>query len=790
MKLAAFPKKICGLILPVFLMTIPAVVHASEGPAWIYMIMAPFALFSIPFFMTTVFLSIAAYCYWRYRTMGKKWRGILAVLVLLLAIPIAFRDKASYVAFKYDQEMREHNRLMAEQRRTERRAGKHVSPDFKAMSTAYAAKYYASGKTETDRLNFQAGRDMVQMARAIDSMQQKEPVATEPPEEAPPVRSFKTLLFELYAFALLLVTGLAGAVVARWRGRRNLTPMIHLAPLFICVYMPVIASLPFMAMFDPTRPSHIYFSRFGRITSSQLPFIFSYLIGLFFYLWRVGGSGMPARNPGVLEPALQPSAPEDAAFDGDSGAGQLSEENEPLQAKAGKVMKLSWKKIMLSLAALLLANWLVQTLLMNALFILGSHAEPRFRILPPQSLLPLTMPTYVSFLDKASGKPLAGTKVRVTWEYNDMGILPETEARYADQVYTTDEKGKIFLQPRLKPYKTYLFAFYHSFNHGIFLFLDDPRYLPASDRPYEVPRIQGEHLSETVSFNTCRTPEDWNHALGQSNMHSYSYLKNAIDGLVRQVPLDSIPDSMLNDLSERCMALVTPTARQVDEELVRRGPQRVYTESYILALIRLGRTDEAVAALPLLAGRPYAEEWQEHFRKFLADLEFEKELVKEAAPLIASGKNADQLHEEGLNLHKQQKQRQALPYYQAAITLAPQSSRFHNNYAVAVTDLMHYFFAEKLCRKSIANDPKRANAYMALGRVLIPSNRNLEAYLLLKEALRLGYNDTFTWSNLAIVADNLKFTKEARAAVKEARKLDPKNPDLARFRHLELNSKE
>jgi Flp pilus assembly protein TadD len=61
----------------------------------------------------------------------------------------------------------------------------------------------------------------------------------------------------------------------------------------------------------------------------------------------------------------------------------------------------------------------------------------------------------------------------------------------------------------------------------------------------------------------------------------------------------------------------------------------------------------------------------------------------------------------------------------------------------------------------------------------------MASYLLLKESLRLGYNDSFTWSNLAIVADNLKFANEARAAVKEARKLDPNNPDLGRFRHLD-----
>jgi Flp pilus assembly protein TadD len=268
-------------------------------------------------------------------------------------------------------------------------------------------------------------------------------------------------------------------------------------------------------------------------------------------------------------------------------------------------------------------------------------------------------------------------------------------------------------------------------------------------------------------------------------MQPYSYLKTAIDGIVTKAGLATCEDWALNDLSERCAVLVTPASQQVDEEVVRRGPQRMYTESYIRSLIRLGRNSEAVAALPLLAGSPHADEWQQYFKKFVDDLAFEEEMKKEAAPLIASGKNADQLHEEGLTLHKQQKQRQSLPYYQAAIMLAPQSSRFHNNYAVAVTDLKHYFLSETLCRKSILYDPNRARAYMALGRTLITSNRHLAAYLLLKESLRLGYNDSFTWSNLAIVADNLKFTKEARTAVKEARKLDPNNPDLQRFRHLE-----
>ena len=36
------------------LLSVPHTVLASEGPAWIYFILAPFALFSTPFFMTAV----------------------------------------------------------------------------------------------------------------------------------------------------------------------------------------------------------------------------------------------------------------------------------------------------------------------------------------------------------------------------------------------------------------------------------------------------------------------------------------------------------------------------------------------------------------------------------------------------------------------------------------------------------------------------------------------------------------------------------------------------------------
>src|SRR6185369_11307975 len=135
-------------LLVLLLLSIPAVALASEGPVWIYLILAPFALFATPFFMTAVFVAIAAYCYWRYRTVRKKSFGIAAVLVLLVAVPVAVRDKQAYVAAQIDREHSQNIQLMSKQRREARKAGKHVSPDFKAMSTAYAAKYQSSAKTE------------------------------------------------------------------------------------------------------------------------------------------------------------------------------------------------------------------------------------------------------------------------------------------------------------------------------------------------------------------------------------------------------------------------------------------------------------------------------------------------------------------------------------------------------------------------------------------------------------------------------------------------------------------
>jgi len=270
----------------VLMLSNPALSAASEGPAWFYLLMAPFALFATPFFLTTVFVVIAVFCYWQYRTVGNKFLGMVAVLVLLLAIPIAFRDKASFVA---ERETRQRAESMAKERREARRAGKHVSPDFKAMSTAYAQKYQLSKKTETDRLNFQAGQEMLRMARDLDAMQQKQPQPAVPggeKEEAPPVRSGKTFLFELYSLVMLAAAGWAGALVARWRTRRRLTTLVHLAPLSFCLFMPVIAQLPFMGMFTAGTGGRIYFSWLARLGFTPMPFIVSYLLGILFYHWR------------------------------------------------------------------------------------------------------------------------------------------------------------------------------------------------------------------------------------------------------------------------------------------------------------------------------------------------------------------------------------------------------------------------------------------------------------------------------------------------------------------------
>ncbi|NVN98292.1 MAG: hypothetical protein HXX17_03140 [Geobacteraceae bacterium] len=270
------------------LLSSPVTALASEGPAWIYFIMAPFALFSIPFFMTAVFVSIAVYFYWQYKTVKKKSHGIVAVLLLLLAIPVAVRDKQSYVLMKIDRENREHIQQLSKQRREARRQGKHVRRDFTAMSSAAVAKYQATAKTETDRLNYQASRDLIEMARTIDGMQQKEPIPvdTGKEEDKPPVRSVKTLFFELYAVALLAVTLFAGGFIDRWRRRRKLNPPWHLIPLFVCIYAPVLAQLPFIDILMGVQGPRVYFSWFAFLAFSPLPYIVLYLSGVLLYSWR------------------------------------------------------------------------------------------------------------------------------------------------------------------------------------------------------------------------------------------------------------------------------------------------------------------------------------------------------------------------------------------------------------------------------------------------------------------------------------------------------------------------
>lgn len=777
--------------LPLFvlllLLSFPDAALTSEGPAWIYFVMAPFALFTIPFFFTAVCVAFAVYCYWRYRTTKKKSRGVIAVLVLLLAIPAAVRDKQVYVIAKIEREHREQVQLKAKQRREARRAGKHVSPDFTAISTAYTAKYMASAKTETDRLNFQASREMLQMQRAIDAMQQKEPppVLLDDDRDKPPVRSGKAFLFELYAGVLLAVTALAGAAADRWRRSRNWAPLMHLAPLLAWIYAPVFAQLPFMDTLMGMNGPRVYLSWFALLAFTPLSYFAAYGAGIL--LWSLRSArmkGTQAEQPhpneslqettGPVVSSGQPPADGKTFFacpecrlEGKIADARLPEqglmatcprcktrfpvrravpdmpsETDVMPAAAvyaavaeastgdevpeavtpRKKFTFTWRKVLVGMSALLVLDWLVQTMLLNALIVLGSNAGAKFTLLAPQALLPCTLPTRVSFIDKTSNKPLAGKQVRVTWEYHPMGILPETEARYADRVYTTDANGKIWLPCRLKPPKTYLMAFYHSFNQGVFLYLNDPGYIPAGDRPYLPPRITGEHLTETIVFMPCRTPQDWDHALSRAIMFPYSYLKEGVDGVVRNVPLDSIPDQQLQHLSECCDALVTPASQKIDAEVVRRGPQRMYTESYIRTLIRLGREQDAIAALPLLADRPHAEEWQKYFRKFVDDLAFEQEMAKESPQLISSGKSGAQLHEEALALHKQKKYRESLPLYHAAITLSPESGRYVGNYACAVY-AGHGFFGEKLARRAIPLDRNRGHSYLMLADGLFYSNR-------------------------------------------------------------------
>jgi len=286
--------------LLVLILSTPALSAANEGPVWVYLLMAPFALFTTPFFLTIVFVVIAIICYWQYRTAGNKLLGTVTVLALLLAIPIAYRDKASFVA---ERESRQRAEQMSKERREARRVGKRVSPDFKAMSSAYAQKYQSSNKTEKDRLNFQAGREMVQMARTIDAMQQKGPLSPEPEaqrEKSPPVRSGKTFLFELYSLILFATAGWAGVFVARWRTRRCLTTLVHIGPLCICLFMPVIAQLPFIVMFAGGTGESIYFSWLSMLGSTPLPFIIAYLLGILFYHWRARlGGEIPACQTSV-----------------------------------------------------------------------------------------------------------------------------------------------------------------------------------------------------------------------------------------------------------------------------------------------------------------------------------------------------------------------------------------------------------------------------------------------------------------------------------------------------------
>lgn len=130
---------------------------------------------------------------------------------------------------------------------------------------------------------------------------------------------------------------------------------------------------------------------------------------------------------------------------------------------------------------------------------------------------------------------------------------------------------------------------------------------------------------------------------------------------------------------------------------------------------------------------------------------------------------------------------EALTIYEHTIRLTPHDVLVWLYKAWTLTALGRYEEALAAYEQAIELDPNSALAYNGKGIALSNLHRYPEALAAYDEAMRLGHNDVFTWSNKGKVLIALGRYEEALAAYDEAIRLDPKSADYYYGKGLALS---
>jgi tetratricopeptide (TPR) repeat protein len=151
---------------------------------------------------------------------------------------------------------------------------------------------------------------------------------------------------------------------------------------------------------------------------------------------------------------------------------------------------------------------------------------------------------------------------------------------------------------------------------------------------------------------------------------------------------------------------------------------------------------------------------------------------KGQAPVAVTPQPAESLDDlltQGLALLAQDRRAEALPFFQQAAQLDPNSFDAWFNLGATLNSLSRYVEALVAHERATSLDPSISLVWSNRGGALSGLKRYAEALAACNQALALDPNNANAWNNKGIVLNNLKRYDEALVAYNRALALDPNN---------------
>jgi len=128
-------------------------------------------------------------------------------------------------------------------------------------------------------------------------------------------------------------------------------------------------------------------------------------------------------------------------------------------------------------------------------------------------------------------------------------------------------------------------------------------------------------------------------------------------------------------------------------------------------------------------------------------------------------------------LGMQQKYREALGHFQAALKLDPKRPDIYLNLGTTFDELKNHIEAIKAFKKSLTIDSKNALTWLALGKAYFSAEQNESALESFNQSLTLNPLDARTWYNLGVVQDKFELYDAAIASYDKALELQANLPE-------------